>query len=156
MVRTPVLSFQLPQQRLRLLEIRRVKAFREPAIEQGEELVGLCALTLLLPQTAEAHGGAQFPRRGLLLARHGEGLLETGVRLRRIRDCLLTAASPSGAETAPPRASRTFVVSSTARTSASTTNPLSGWPPVPYASASRLSAYGWYSVDPVARLAANP
>jgi hypothetical protein len=46
-------------------------------------------LTLLLPQAAQAHGGPQLPRPGLLVAGNGEGLLETFFCLRRVRDGLL-------------------------------------------------------------------
>ena len=45
-------------------------------------------LALLLPQPAQAHGGAQLPGFGLLAAGDGQGLLEAGFSLGRIRDCL--------------------------------------------------------------------
>src|SRR5262245_45416867 len=45
------------------------------------------AFALLLPQAAQAHGGAQLPGFGLLATGHGEGLLETPFRL--FYDCRL-------------------------------------------------------------------
>src|SRR5436190_2355833 len=46
-VYTPVLSLQLVQQHLGLLQVDGVKAFREPAIDRREALVSLSALALL-------------------------------------------------------------------------------------------------------------
>src|SRR5262245_749608 len=63
-----------------LLEVGGIKPFGEPAIDLGQELAGCGALALLLPQASQAHGGAQFPRPGLLAAGYGEGLLKAGFR----------------------------------------------------------------------------
>jgi len=41
---------QRRQQRLRLLEVHRVKALGEPAVDRREQLIGLDALALLLPE----------------------------------------------------------------------------------------------------------
>jgi hypothetical protein len=60
------------------LQVGSVKALREPAVDRCQELVGLGALTLLLPQATQAHGGAQLPGFGLLAAGNGQGLLEAG------------------------------------------------------------------------------
>src|SRR6266567_271293 len=63
-------------QRLGLLEIRRVKPLGEPRVHRRQQVVGLLALPLGLPQAGQAGGGAQLPGAGLLLARDGQGLLE--------------------------------------------------------------------------------
>jgi len=63
-------SPQLLQQRLCLLQIGRVKAFGEPAVDRGEEVAGFGAAVLVAAHPSEAHGGAQFPEFGLLL--HGD------------------------------------------------------------------------------------
>jgi hypothetical protein len=39
-------------------------------LDQGDEVLGLLALALLLPQGGEAQGGAQFPPPGLPIVRH--------------------------------------------------------------------------------------
>jgi hypothetical protein len=45
------------QQRLGLLQVGRVKAFGEPAVDRRQQRMGFALLTLLLPQASEAHGG---------------------------------------------------------------------------------------------------
>ncbi len=74
----PSSSRQLIQQGLSLLQVRRVKPFREPLINGRKEVAGFRLLPLLLPQPGEARGGTQLPGFGLLVAGHGEGLLKTG------------------------------------------------------------------------------
>ena len=66
------LERQLLQQRLRLLQIARVEPFRKPAVNRSKQFVRLLHLTLVAPAACEAHGGAEFPRFGLLLAGDGE------------------------------------------------------------------------------------
>jgi hypothetical protein len=46
--------FQSCQQRLGLLQIRRVQAFGEPGVERGQESAGGFPLALLLPQATQA------------------------------------------------------------------------------------------------------
>src|SRR5712691_8956848 len=75
---------QFVEQCLSLLEIGGVKPLGEPAVDRCQELVGFGTLTLLLPQTDQAHGGSQLPGFGLLAAGNGEGLLEAGFGLGRI------------------------------------------------------------------------
>src|SRR6516162_5546903 len=58
---------QLVEQRLRLLEIRRVETLGEPAIDRSEDVMGFAATALVATQPGEAHGGAQFPKFGFLL-----------------------------------------------------------------------------------------
>src|SRR5712691_933435 len=149
------LGLQLFEQRRRLLQIRRVKALGKPLVHRRQQVVGVLALVLGLPQARQAGGGAQLPGLGLLVTGHVEGLLETGFRLRRIRHRLLQQQGPLE----PIQLSRVVtasVVSTTASASASAVNPSSGCPPAPYASASRPREYGWNCVDPVARSAASP
>ena len=89
---TGVALRQNVQQRLRLLEIRRVKPLGKPLVYRRQQVVGLLALALGLPQARQAGGGTEFEGFGLLLTGHVEGLLETGFRLRRIRHRLLLQA----------------------------------------------------------------
>ena len=56
---------QLLQQRLSLLQIERVEALGEPAVDRGEQIAGLPALALLAPEPRHAHRGAEFPGFGL-------------------------------------------------------------------------------------------
>jgi len=46
---------QRVQQCLRLLQVRRVKALGEPAVDLSEQLVSFGVLLLALPQSCEAH-----------------------------------------------------------------------------------------------------
>src|SRR5262245_42497432 len=56
------------QQRLGLLEVGGVKALGEPAVDRCEQIVGVGAPALLLPQARQAHGGAQLQGLRLLAA----------------------------------------------------------------------------------------
>ena len=76
-----VLSSQLFEQRLGLLEVGRVKALGEPAVDLGQQVVRLLPFPLLLPQPRQAHRRPQFQRFRLLAAGNGQGLLEVGFRL---------------------------------------------------------------------------
>ena len=87
-VSTGVALRQRVQQRLGLLEVGRVKPLGEPAIDGCEQAGGLGPLALVLLQASQAGGGAQLPGFGLLAVGHGEGLLEAGFGLRRVRDGL--------------------------------------------------------------------
>jgi hypothetical protein len=71
-----VILRQLLQQHLRLLQIERVEAFRKPAIHRSEQLASLLRFALVAPEACEAHGGAEFPRFGLLLASDSKGMGE--------------------------------------------------------------------------------
>ena len=59
----PSLSTHTPQSRrgveqgFRPLQVGRIEAFGEPDIDSGQQFAGLDALTLLLPQPAQAHRG---------------------------------------------------------------------------------------------------
>ena len=84
----PMLSPEFLQQRFRLLEVRRVKAFGEPAIDRGQQRAGFGPLALLLPEAAQARSGTQLPGLGLLAARNHQGLLEARFGLLCIGDGL--------------------------------------------------------------------
>jgi len=55
------------EQRLRLSQIGRVEAFREPAVDRREQVASFGAPTLVVAEPGEARGGAQFPELALLL-----------------------------------------------------------------------------------------
>ncbi len=67
------LSPELLQKRLRILQVRRVKPLGEPLVHRGQQVGGVLALALGLPQASEAGGGAEFQGLGLLAAGGGEG-----------------------------------------------------------------------------------
>jgi hypothetical protein len=59
---------QLLQQRLRLLQIERVEALREPPVHRSEQFASLLHLALVTPEAGEACRSAEFPGFCLLLA----------------------------------------------------------------------------------------
>ena len=67
-VATSTLRCECVKQRLGLLQIERVEAFGEPAVDRSEKLAGLIPLALIAPEPRHAHCGAQFPGFCLLLA----------------------------------------------------------------------------------------
>jgi hypothetical protein len=54
-------SCQLLQQRLRLLQIERVEAFGEPAVDRSEQFAGRITHALITPESRHAYRRAQFP-----------------------------------------------------------------------------------------------
>ena len=66
-------SSQFVEQRFCLFEVGGVEAFGEPAVDRREQVAGLGAAALLAAQPGEAHGGAQFPKLGLLLLSDAQG-----------------------------------------------------------------------------------
>ena len=76
---------QLLQQRLRFLQIARVEAFSEPAVDRSEQFARLLRLAPVAPEVREAHCGAELPRFGLLLAGDREGAFEICFRFRGSR-----------------------------------------------------------------------
>jgi hypothetical protein len=56
-----VLSAQRVEQRLGLLQIGRIEALREPAMDRPQEIAGVVAFALVAPQPAKAAGSPQFP-----------------------------------------------------------------------------------------------
>src|SRR5947209_1111282 len=81
-------SPQFLQQCLGLLQVSRVKALGEPAVDRCQQRVGLSPLALLLPQAAQRGRRPQLPRLRLLAPSHRKGLLEAGLRLGRFWDGL--------------------------------------------------------------------
>ena len=74
----------LIQQGLGLLQIERVEAFGEPAVDRSEKIVGLLPFSLIAPKPRHAHRRAQFPGLCLLRTRNRERPLEIRFRFRRI------------------------------------------------------------------------
>src|SRR5262249_35623770 len=93
-VSTGVALRQRVQQRLGLLEISGVKAFGEPPVDWGQEVMGFLTFALLLPQARQTHGGTQLPGLGLLLTGNSKGLLETCFRLLLVRRSLFQQQLP--------------------------------------------------------------
>ena len=94
---------QLLQQRLRLLQIARVEALREPPVNRSQQFARLLHLALVAPEAREAHGGAEFPGFGLLLAGDRERALEIRFRFRRIRLAATSARFPRQCDGPRPR-----------------------------------------------------
>jgi hypothetical protein len=63
------LSFQRIKQCFGLLQIPRVKAFGEPVIHRGKQVMGSLAFPLLLPESSQARSSTEFERFGPLAAR---------------------------------------------------------------------------------------
>ena len=72
---------QFLNQRLRLLQILRIKPFGKPSVNLRQQFVSFFLLPLLLPQAREAGGRSQLPGLGLLMLGDGDGLEETLLRL---------------------------------------------------------------------------
>src|SRR5215467_14354986 len=70
-------SRQLVEQRLGLLQHRRVEAFGEPVVDRRQQIAGLDAFALIAPEGSEASGGAEFPEFGTLLLRHCDRAVKT-------------------------------------------------------------------------------
>src|SRR5262249_42871193 len=73
--------YQLLQQCSGLLKVHSVEALGEPTVCLRQQLVGLGALALLLPQAVQAHGRPQLPRLRLPATGDGEGPLKLLFRL---------------------------------------------------------------------------
>ena len=86
---------QLLEQRLRFLQIARIKPFREPPVHGSQQVARLLHLALVAPEARELHGGAEFPRLGLLLTRDGEGALEIRSAFASSGSGDLSAVSPA-------------------------------------------------------------
>ena len=61
------------EQRLCFLQIERVEALGEPAVDRGEKLASLIPLALIAPEAGEASGGARYSAASLqhMLAQWG-------------------------------------------------------------------------------------
>lgn len=64
---------QFFQQRFGLLQVRRVKAFREPVVDLGQHLVSFFPFPLALPQPRQAHRCSQLQGLRLLPVRNFAG-----------------------------------------------------------------------------------
>ena len=142
------------QQRLRLLQIFRVKSFGEPVVDLGQQSVSFVSLPCCCHRRARLIGGAQFQRLGLLALSDLNGFEKTrfgfdsdwvlGVGMLLVGDLLdsdfgLWTVSVSSPLSRYSSASyqRSPVLSTIASASASTLSPSSACPTFPYASASR-------------------
>src|SRR5271156_4460512 len=82
--RNSLSGVQFLEQDFGLLQIKRVEAFREPAINRSKQFTSLLRVPLVAPEAREAHCGAQFPGLGILLARDGECAFKMRLRFRGI------------------------------------------------------------------------
>src|ERR1700722_10363125 len=80
----PALRGQSVKQRLRLLQIKRVEAFTEPAVDRSEKIAGRIPLALIAPEPRHAHRSTQFPGLCLLRSRNGKRTLEIRLRFHRV------------------------------------------------------------------------
>jgi hypothetical protein len=79
---------QLLQQRPGLLKIGGLKALSEPAVDRRQGRMYFGTLALLLPEAGQTGGRAQLQGFGLLAAGDVQGLAQTGLGLRLVRDGL--------------------------------------------------------------------
>src|SRR5258708_511468 len=77
---------ELLEQRLRLLQVRRVETLGKPAVDRREEFAGFVALASVAPESGEAGGGAQLPEVRALPPRNGDRLVKTLFRRLKITD----------------------------------------------------------------------
>ena len=88
---------QFLQQRLRLLQIERVEAFREPAVDRSEQFARLLPLALVAPEPRHAHRRAQLPGFCLLLTRDSKCAIKILFCFFRIRRGRLECDFPGNA-----------------------------------------------------------
>ena len=88
---------QLVEQRLRLDEVPRVEALREPGVDGRKQCAGLGGAALVAKQACEARCGAQIERAGTLLAGDGKGVVIAGGGF-----ISRTSRGPGGAEAHAP------------------------------------------------------
>ncbi len=74
---------KLVEQRLRLLQIGRTEAFREPAVDQRKKVAGFSGTALVAAEAGEAHGRTQFPELGLLLPGDAKGDFSAMIPIRQ-------------------------------------------------------------------------
>ena len=147
---------QLIEQRLGLLQIERVEAFGEPAIDWGEKIAGLIPLALIAPEPRHAHRRAQLPGLCLLLARDRERTLEIRFRFRRIRLAATSARFRRPCDGFRPRTIVSLVVSTAVIASPMQRQASSNWPSSAWALAKNDKNSGIKDVDPVDRHAVIP
>jgi hypothetical protein len=66
------------------LSDRACRTLREPSVNRSQQFARLLHIALVAPEAGKAHGGAQFPRFGLLLACDGKCFFEVLFDLRYI------------------------------------------------------------------------
>jgi hypothetical protein len=86
---TGVALCQFLQQRLRLLQVSRIKSFGEPVIHGSEEVIGFLAFALLLPEASQARGRTEFPGFRLLALGYADGVMEASFCFRLMIRILL-------------------------------------------------------------------
>src|ERR1700730_14181797 len=79
------LRSQRVEQSLGLIQIARVEALGEPAVDWSEQIASLIALPLIAPQPRHAHRRAELPGFGLLRARDRKRAFEMRLRFCHIR-----------------------------------------------------------------------
>ena len=80
---TPALCasrFYRYEQRLGLLQIRRVKAFGAPGVERGQEVASGFPLAVVVPEPTQAARRTQLQRLRLLAVGHVQGAEESRLR----------------------------------------------------------------------------
>src|SRR5437899_2809674 len=75
-----VLRCKLVEQRLRVLQIARIKPLGEPAVDRSKKLVSFLPPALIAPEPCHTHRGAEFPGFRLLLTRHRQRAFEIALR----------------------------------------------------------------------------
>ena len=75
-VRNSLSGVQFVEQGLGLLQIERVEAFGEPAVDRSKKLAGRIPLALIAPQPRHSHRRAQFPGFCPLRRRNRERTIE--------------------------------------------------------------------------------
>src|SRR5262249_23267143 len=70
-------SGQVIEERLGLLQVKRVEAFGEPAIDGREQVASLGALALIAPEAGEVESCTQLPEFGALPLRHCYRVVKT-------------------------------------------------------------------------------
>src|ERR687895_269890 len=76
-------SGQLCEQYLGLPQVGSVKALGKPAVDLRQQLAGLSAFAVLLPEASQAYGRPQLQGLGLLPAGNSKRLVKTRLRFAR-------------------------------------------------------------------------
>ncbi len=95
-----MLRIERVEQRLCLFEVGRFEAFGEPDVDRIKDVTGFGAAALVVAEPGEAHGGAQFPQLGVLLAGDAQGIAIQ--LLGGFGTPLVPGKSPTGREIVSP------------------------------------------------------
>jgi hypothetical protein len=93
--RNRLLGVQLLQKSLGLLQVERIEALGEPAVDRREQFSSLLRLPLIAPEPHHARRRAQFPGLCFLLASSGGGALEIPFRFAASGSGDFNATSPA-------------------------------------------------------------